>query len=204
MNPKLSAYIEKVLRQKVSNKRMLVLKPLIDYIQQKTEEKQEILLNFICTHNSRRSHLSQIWAKVAADFYKIPNVQCYSGGTEVTELFPKITETLSDVGFEIWKLSDVENPVYAIKYDENVFPVIGFSKKYDDPFNPLSNFAAVMTCSSADKGCPFVTGAEKRFPVTFDDPKLSDHTPQQSEVYEERSLEIASEMFYVFSQIKGK
>lgn len=201
MNPKLSVYLEKVLQQKISEERKVVLKSLTDYIQQKTGENKEVRLNFICTHNSRRSHLSQIWAQVAAHYYEIPNVQCYSGGTEVTELFQKIAETLSDAGFEVWKLSETKNPVYAIKFDENTLPLIGFSKKYDDPFNPERGFAAVMTCSSADEGCPFIPGAEKRVPLTFEDPKVSDNTPQQTDVYEKRSLEIASEMFYVFSQI---
>jgi arsenate reductase len=60
-----------------------------------------------------------------------------------------------------------------------------------------------MTCSQADGGCPFIAGAEKRIPITtFEDPKISDNTPQQSQVYAERSLQIASEMFYVFSKIK--
>ena len=63
-------------------------------------------------------------------------------------------------------------------------------------------FAAIMTCSQADGGCPFIAGAEKRIPITFEDPKAFDNTPQQKEKYEERSFQIATEMFYVFSQIK--
>jgi arsenate reductase len=46
----------------------------------------------------------------------------------------------------------------------------GFSKKYDDEFNPKSEFAAIMTCSQADGGCPFIAGAEKRIPITYEDP----------------------------------
>lgn len=80
--------------------------------------------------------------------------------------------------------------------------MIGFSKKYNHPFNPDSDFAAIMTCSQADGDCPYIPGAEKRIPVTFEDPKISDNTPQQTEVYYNRSLQIGAEMFYVFSQIK--
>ena len=80
-------------------------------------------------------------------------------------------------------------------------PVIGFSKKYDSPFNPVSAFTAIMTCSQVDGGCPFIAGAEKRIPITFEDPKISDNTPEQSQVYAERSLQIATEMFYVFSKV---
>jgi arsenate reductase len=111
-------------------------------------------------------------------------------------------KTLAKQGFQIKTIAEGSNPVYAIKYAENEHPVIGFSKTFDDDFNPQSEFAAILTCSSADKGCPFIAGAEKRIPVTFEDPKAFDNTPQQAEKYEERSIQIATEMFYVFSQIK--
>jgi arsenate reductase len=185
----------------ISEERKTVLQPLIDFIQQKVNERQDININFICTHNSRRSHLSQVWAQVASAHFNIPNVHCYSGGTVETALFPKVAETLTEQGFNIFKIADNNNPIYAIKYSDNALPVIGFSKKYDSPFNPVSAFTAIMTCSQADDGCPFITGAEKRIPITFEDPKISDNTPEQSEVYAERSLQIATEMFYVFSKI---
>lgn len=187
--------------QNINEERKATLQPLIDFIQHKIKSKEPININFICTHNSRRSHLSQIWAQVAAAHFQIPNVHCYSGGTEETALFPKVAETLTNQGFGILKIADTQNPVYAIKYSDNTLPVIGFSKKYDNPFNPVSAFAAVMTCSQADGGCPFIAGAEKRIPITFEDPKISDNTAEQSKVYAERSLQIATEMFYVFSQI---
>ena len=110
-------------------------------------------------------------------------------------------ETLRNSGFQIKTISKNENPVYTIKYADNEHPIIGFSKKLDDDFNPKSEFAAIMTCDSANEACPFVPGAEKRIPITFEDPKAFDNTPQQSEKYKERSLQIATELFYVFSQI---
>jgi len=178
------------------------LQPLIDFIQSKVNENLEIRLNFICTHNSRRSHLSQVWAQTAAYYFDVKNVFCYSGGTEATALFPKVSETLKKSGFHIEVLSEGKNPVYAIKFAATESPVIGFSKAYDHVFNPEDDFAAIMTCSQADEGCPFITGAEKRIPVTFEDPKVFDNTPLETEKYEERSLQIATEIFYVFSKIK--
>jgi len=186
----------------IRKERKPALQPLIDFVQQKINNGQKINLHFICTHNSRRSHLSQVWAQTAAAHFAIPDVYCYSGGTEETALFPKIAETLISQGFSISRIADNNNPVYAIKYSDNALPVIGFSKKYDSPFNPVSAFAAIMTCSQADYGCPFIRGAEKRIPVTFEDPKISDNTPEQTQVYAERSLQIAKEMFYVFSMIR--
>ncbi|MDR6545050.1 arsenate reductase [Chryseobacterium rhizosphaerae] len=188
--------------QNLTEERRAALIPLIQFIQDKVNKGLDINLNFICTHNSRRSHLSQIWAQTAASYYNITRVYCYSGGTEETALFPKVAETLIHQGFEVFKIADTDNPVYVIKYDDNALPVIGFSKKYDSAFNPVSEFAAIMTCSQADEGCPFIPGAEKRIPITFEDPKVSDGTPEQTSVYAARSLEIATALFYVFSTIK--
>lgn len=201
MNQNLLKTIESISIDTISAERRTVLQPLVDYMQKKVEAGHTIRLNFICTHNSRRSHLSQIWAQTMAYHFGITNVFCYSGGTEATAMFPKVAETLSDQGFQIQKLSETENPVYTIKYAENEAAVICFSKEYNSEFNPKNEFGAIMTCNNADEGCPLVIGAEARFPIKYDDPKISDNTPQQTEVYTERSLQIAAEMFYVFSLV---
>lgn len=198
--------IEKTIKDlkinQISVERKTVLQPLVEFIQTKVNEKKEIRLNLICTHNSRRSHLTQVWSQTAAAYFNIKNVFCYSGGTEATAMFPMAVKTLEKQGFQIKTIAEGSNPIYTIKYAENEHPIIGFSKTYDDGFNPQNEFVAIMTCSQADGGCPFIAGAERRIPITFDDPKAFDNTPQQAEKYEERSLQIAAEMFYVFSQIK--
>ncbi|MGQ7946605.1 arsenate-mycothiol transferase ArsC [Flavobacterium sp. WC2509] len=188
--------------EEITIERKTILQPLVAFIQTKVNEQKEIRLNLICTHNSRRSHLSQVWAQTASAYFNIKNVFCYSGGTEATAMFPMVAKTLENQGFKIKTISETNNPIYAIKYSENEHPIIGFSKKHDDDFNPKNEFAAIMTCSQADEACPFIAGAEKRIPITFEDPKAFDNTPQQAEKYNERSLQIATEMFYVFSQIK--
>lgn len=197
----LSKTIEKLYPFYVSEERKTVIQPLIEYIQNRLKNKQQININFICTHNSRRSILAQVWAQTASTYFNVPNVSCYSGGTEETALFPIIAETLIRQGFRVFKISEGSNPIQAIKYSDNDFPIIGFSKKHNDPFNPISDFAAVMTCSQADDECPFIARAEKRILITFDDPKDSDFTLEQQTVYDQRSLQIATEMFYVFSKI---
>jgi arsenate reductase (thioredoxin) len=185
----------------ISEDRKKTLQPLVDYIQSKVKTQQPIYLNFICTHNSRRSHLSQVWAQTIAHYFGIDKVNCYSGGTEATALFPMAIKTLESQGFEIAALSEGKNPVYSIKFADNAHPVIGFSKTYDDVFNPKSDFVAIMTCDSANEACPFIAGAEKRIPITYEDPKAFDNTPQQAEKYRERSIQIATELYYVFSKI---
>ncbi len=202
MYPEIKTIIAQFTDNAVSPERKKLLQPLADYIRQKAEKEEDILLNFICTHNSRRSHLSQIWAQTMAHYFGVKNVFCYSGGTEATAMFPKVKETLETQGFKIQLLCNADNPVYAVKYTNNQHPVIAFSKKYDEAFNPESGFCAIMTCSSADQGCPFIAGAEKRLPIQYEDPKLSDGTAEMNQIYTERSLQIANEMWWVFKQVK--
>ena len=201
MYPELSQLISNFSEESISTERKEILQSLITYIQAKKYSGETIRLNFICTHNSRRSHLSQIWAQTMAFYFGIKNVSCYSGGTETTAMFPKVVETLINQGFQIAKLSDGDNQIYAVKYSENESAIVCFSKTYNDNFNPSSKFGAIMTCNNADEGCPLVLGAEARFPIKYDDPKAFDQTDLQNEKYAERSLEIAQEMWWVFSQI---
>lgn len=188
----------------ISDERKAVLRDIVAFIQNKTNAGQEVNLNFICTHNSRRSHLAQVWAQAISCYFGIPSVFCYSGGTEATALFPATAEALRASGFQVQILAKGTNPVYSIKFSPNAHSVVCFSKTYDDPFNPRNSFAAVMTCSQADVGCPLVLGAEKRISLTFEDPKVYDDTDFQAEKYQERSLQIASEMMYVFKRIQIK
>jgi arsenate reductase len=203
MKKALSAFIDQLDTRLIASDRTKVLQPLIQYILERVNSESAINLNLICTHNSRRSHLAQIWAQTMAAYFKINDVNCYSGGTEATALFPKVMETLKMQGFDIEPLSTGENPIYAVKFNANHPAIIGFSKTYDHFFNPENDFAAVMTCSHADENCPFIPGANKRIALNYEDPKLFDHTPQQDEKYLERSIQIATEMKYVFSNIKS-
>lgn len=182
----------------------LRLDPVVDYLQKKTDQQEGIRLNFICTHNSRRSIFSQVWAQTMASYFSIQNFTGYSGGTEATAAYPMVIQTLRQDGFKIKQLSEGNNPIYSVKFSEREHPVIAFSKKYDDEFNPASNFAAILTCSQANESCPFIAGADKRFPVTFEDPKYADGTSSEEQVYHAKSREIAASLYYIFSQLDKK
>ena len=200
--PQIETFIKELNTESIAPERKVILQPLIAFIQEKANNNSEIRLNFICTHNSRRSHLSQIWAQTMAYYFGFRSVFTYSGGTENTAVYPMVIEALEKTGFAITAISDGQNPVYSIKYANNQHPIIAFSKKLDADFNPKSEFAAIMTCTQADGGCPFIFGAQERIPITYDDPKAFDNTPIQFEKYQERSAQIATELLFVFSQIK--
>lgn len=184
----------------IPDERKEILSLITKYIEDKKSANLPIQLNFICTHNSRRSHLAQIWASVAAHHYGITTVTTFSGGTEATAFNPNAINALESLGFQVDKPGG-ENPKYLVHFSESATPVTSFSKVFDDLSNPTSNFAAIMTCSDADENCPFIPGTDRRIPLTYEDPKVSDGTPQERATYQERALQIGRELLYAFSQV---
>jgi protein-tyrosine phosphatase/arsenate reductase len=186
----------------ISVERKLILEQITQYISEKKSINKPINLVYICTHNSRRSHFGQIWAKVAANYYNIDNVRTFSGGTEATAFNTNAINAINRIGFDIEKKNGNINPIYHIYYDKNETPITCFSKVYNDDENPNSEFAAIMTCSDAEENCPFIPRVELRIGTTYDDPKAFDNTNLQDAKYDERCKQIALETFYIFSKIK--
>lgn len=177
---------------------------LKDYILRKFEEHQIPKLVVICTHNSRRSHIGQVWLAVGTDYYQLPEIQTFSGGTEATAFNIRAVNALRKIGFEInTEASGKENPIYQISWKEGMNPYRAFSKKYDDRPNPKEKFAAIMVCSEADAGCPFVFGCDFRLSLPYDDPKAFDGTDLEEEKYDERVREIGREMMFVLSNVSN-
>ena len=199
----LAQYCDEAVKgfDQISEKRKLPLDALAQYILSSIQAEGSINLTFICTHNSRRSHMAQLWALTAAAYYGIENVQSYSGGTEATAFNKSAIKAMEGAGFQITKTQDGSNPVFEVLLSQNSKSHKMWSKKYDDPLNPSKNFAAVMVCSDADQNCPFVPGAT-RIAIPFVDPKSFDGTPSEAAMYDERCMQIATEMLYVMRQVK--
>lgn len=185
----------------IPKERKVLLEKISHYISSKLELNLPVNLVYICTHNSRRSHFGQVWAHIAANYYQFKNVHSFSGGTEATAFNSNAINALERIGFKVKTLNNDKNPKYHLFFDDANHPLICFSKVYDDLNNPRENFAAIITCSEADVNCPFITGAELRLGVTYDDPKQFDNTQFQNSKYDERCRQIALETFYVFSKI---
>lgn len=200
---RLDAYIATTVEEfdAIPSDRKRQLKKIALYIETQLKSQMPANLTFICTHNSRRSHMSQLWAETAALYYDVPNVATFSGGTEATAFNPRAVAALERAGFQIEKASEEPNPVYRARNGADTAPMLAFSKKYTDESNPQENFCAVMTCSEADKNCPTVEGASFRVAIPYEDPKEFDGTPQETAAYDERSRQISREIFWLFSQV---
>lgn len=182
--------------------RQRLLRKVALFIGAKSKAGEEAKLIFICTHNSRRSHLCQIWAQTAAAFYGVAGVRTYSGGTEATACNERTIGALKRAGFEVSNSTpEQKNPVYLVKYGSTAEPIRAYSKVYSSGANPKSDFAAIMTCDSADKNCPIVEGSVIRVPIPFVDPKVSDGTDKETATYDERCRQIAREMFFLMKQV---
>lgn len=182
--------------------RKTLLAPLIDYVTEKINSDSIANLNFICTHNSRRSQFAQAWSHMAARRYNV-RVGSYSGGVEVTAFNTNAIQAIRDAGFEVLMDEDEgTNPTCFVRCNETNTPLPVFSKHYDHEINPKEHFAAVMTCSDADENCPVIPGTEKRIALLYNDPKEFDNTPEETARYSERSDQIGSELLYAFREVK--
>jgi len=202
MHPELSRTIERALRatDAISDSRKALLEEVAAHVSSRRKAGEDAKLTFICTHNSRRSQMGQLWAAAAAAHFGIDGVYTYSGGTEVTAFNPRAAAAVQRAGFVVNDPGG-DNPHYLVTFADDRPAVQCFSKTYDDPFNPSEGFAAIMTCSDADEACPVVFGAALRASVQYDDPKSSDGTREESTTYDERCLQIATEMLYLFSRV---
>lgn len=207
MSPTLQATITKLESEfaTIAQSRKSLISPLTAFIEHKQKHSEEILLNFICTHNSRRSHIAQIWAQAAAYRYDIRNVLTFSGGTEATAFNPRAVTAMRTAGFGIATAKSGSNPTYAVTFtDEADSPLLIFSKRYDEAPNPTRDFAAIMVCSDADENCPVITGSAARIALPFDDPKAFDDTEREAEKYLERVHDIGREILFAFSLVSNK
>jgi protein-tyrosine phosphatase/arsenate reductase len=206
MYPKIKDYILEVEQDfmLIPSERKALLHNLSQYIIAKALDNKAIQLMYVCTHNSRRSHFGQVWAKTAAAYYQIKHVSTYSGGTEATAFNENAINALKRVGFHIVQEDQTGNPKYRVIYDDAEEPCFCFSKVYDDVVNPKEAFAAIMTCSDAEENCPFIPGVELRIATTYEDPKAFDHTDLQDAKYDERCRQIALETLYVFSSVANQ
>lgn len=204
--PGLRPYLKEVANElnQVTSERRAVLDQIVASIEEQLRSRRESRLTFICTHNSRRSHMSQIWAQTAAYHYGLDRVFAYSGGTEATACNCRTVEAMRRVGFEIVDTTKGDNPIYEVTYAKDRPAIRAYSKLYNADGNPSEDFIALMTCSVADKTCPVVKGAVARYAIHYVDPRLCDDTPTETQAYNERCREIAREMFYIMRETRNR
>ena len=99
--------------QQLPRPRRTLLDAAAQDVAQVLSEAAPVNLLFVCTHNSRRSQFSQLWAATAVNYFGIEDIRCYSCGTEATACNPRTVESLRRSGVRITtqQLSSPENPI---------------------------------------------------------------------------------------------
>lgn len=194
--------IEKDLQEEEIERHEEKIRDISEWIFEEQNNETAAKLNFICTHNSRRSQFAQVWCTFVQDYFGLKTVEAYSGGTEVTACNERTIEALKRAGFNI-EASGTGNPVYTVSTNDSDTAIKIWSKLYDDDFNPSDRFAAIMTCDHADANCPFIPGATIRIPLTYTDPKYADETEQEETAYDETCKMIATDMVRLFNKVKA-
>lgn len=179
------------------------IEALASWIADQVKNGEKARLNFICTHNSRRSQFAQTWCSVVQSYLGFDYADSFSGGTEVTACNPRTVEALQRTGL-IVKHGAGNNPVYSVTDDELPVKVQLWSKVFDDEKNPDGKFAAVMTCDHADANCPLIPGASIRVPLTYTDPKHADDSPDEAGAYDKTCALIATDMLRLFRLAESK
>ena len=205
INSTLITLIEDLLKEEnlILSDRKKELLTLAKLCNSTLKEDNQLKFNVICTHNSRRSQLGQLWLRTAAVFFNINNVYTYSGGTEATAFNINMVNAIQSVGFQIEQLNNFENPKYQIQLSEfDNDKTLYYSKIYDESYNPQANYIAILVCNSAAETCPNVTGAKHRFVLPYNDPKTFDETNLEKKAYIDTVNEIGREVLFMMNQIK--
>ncbi|MEM9548763.1 MAG: protein-tyrosine-phosphatase [Bacteroidota bacterium] len=202
MNEKLNDLIQKLMKEidLISQDRRAELDHIASTIQNhlKTENTLDIIV--VCTHNSRRSQLGELWINQLAYYHKLDRISAFSGGMEATAFNHRMVAAVREAGFVLEEKEKGTNPKYvaAEEYDSEHTM---FSKVYDHPMNPQRRYMALMVCDHADENCPVVIGMKYRIPLRYKDPKEFDDTDAESKAYGDKVEEIGREMIYLFNKL---
>lgn len=204
VNDKLKKYIDKAAKNadSIEASRKESLLKVADYISARLKDQQMAYLVFMCTHNSRRSIISQTLAKAAAAWQNIQMLRTYSGGLNATEFSPIAADALDRTGLKVVKYVDIQNSPFNIFYDDEDVPVIAFSKVYNAPSMPREGFALITNCSESEKDCPNMPGTEVRISLGYDDPLAYEGKSNQDGNYDKLVERVATEMAFMMKQVK--
>ena len=153
-----------------------------------------IQLLFVCTHNSRRSQLSE--ALAAHRWQEDSRITVRSCGTEQTACHPSTANALEDLG---WEVQDQGNGRFQVQRDLTTRSL--WSKTLDEVPRDLP-IVAMMTCAEADEACPAIVGAVARIPWRFPDPKIADGTPESRATYRTVAEAIARDLDALYHELQ--
>ncbi|MFD1294284.1 hypothetical protein ACFQ5N_10590 [Lutibacter holmesii] len=182
----------------ISENKLVLLESIATAIVQTLKQNKTVNLNYISTNNSQRSQISQVWSTYAAHYFKLSNINSFSGGTNVTSFHRKTVKTLQKVGFtfKIIEFSH-QNPTYAIGYHNYIKPILVFSKLYNHDLNPSPFFAIT------NNAFEIIPEAIQQFEMPFNNINNFEHSINKAEEYAALNKQIAGEIHFIFHRVSA-
>jgi protein-tyrosine-phosphatase len=197
--PEFSQYVTKQRRQlgRIAGVHATSIAVVAQHIVRNLEARGQLTLVFGCTHNSRRSILSEVWAHVALAGVH-PRLRALSAGSDPQGVAPGTLGALARAGFTI--SADEQRGWVATAGD---LRLALRSKRFADLELSDVGFGLVVNCSVLDESCPTVPGSFFRTPLIFDDPRAADGTLSADAAYDRCCAEIARTQFALADEVRA-
>ena len=182
------------LNARVDPTRRPALRSCAAAIARQLDARGEVSVVAVCTHNSRRSQLAEVWLAVASAAAGLGGVSVCSGGSDPVAVAPGAIAVLRERGFRVEADTADANPRLRVRGH-------GIERElYAKPLGeavagvPLRGGVALMVCAAADAACPPVPQVGYRARLPFADPRHADGTPGEAAAYRAASDRIEAEM----------
>ena len=187
MEPVFNKFFSRIDSFNPNQKRKKRLDNIASVINENLNKTRSIV--FLCTHNSRRSQICEVWGKVFAEIYR-KKININSAGAFKTVVHSQVYESIVKCGLVV----DNKKEIF---FDKKKFKL---NSKTIDSLT-MKNFIAVMTCSNAEKSCPNDPRSIRNIKMFFNDPRIYDETDKMSREYLNTTIYIAEELNYIFKNI---
>ncbi len=169
MDPVFNKFFSRIDSFNPNQKRKKRLDNIASVINENLNKTRSIV--FLCTHNSRRSQICEVWGKVFAEIYR-KKININSAGAFKTVVHSQVYESIVKCGLVV----DNKKEIF---FDKKKFKL---NSKTIDSLT-MKNFIAVMTCSNAEKSCPNDPRSIRNIKMFFNDPRIYDETDKMSREY---------------------
>ena len=171
--PELEAYFKSVETKEFSKDHQDALENLKSDISSSHLDYADWNMIFYCSENTFRSQASQVFAQTLCYARRHKNMKIFSAGQTRGQIYPKLIEYLSKIGYKITKSEKEGNTLYEVKFTDQADPVILFSKTTADKTLPTKDVISVIVCDVKNETDCATLKTESTRPLNLAFPKVT-------------------------------
>jgi len=187
-----------IIKYDIPKQRLELLIKLSKFIADQLKNELFVNLNFVDEDNSKISQLLQVWSSFAIQYFKLKNIQSYSGGISVSSVHKNTIKSLQKIGFK-FQLVDFSHQNSSYLVSSNNFTGTGllFSKSIYNPTNKCP-FITLIVSENSNTISPYITDTVKLFHLEYPNPNSFNTNLFKIERYTALNLQIAAEIHFLF------